>query len=256
MKRQLAFLLLTLFCLQQTQTVAQVTTPIADNIKTLQAKVNGAWGEPPVLLFGGSNWLEVSFDDLQHNFVRYEYNIIHCNADWTESDLIQNEYMNGFNGQRIEDYDVSMNTMMDYNHYKFTIPNNEVQLKLSGNYRIDIINDDKDDELVAQVFFSVLEPKVSVNIKVSGNTDIDTWNSHQQLDFTVNYQGYRVQTPAEDFYPVIMQNHRWDNRVSGIKPSYLRNGELVYTHNQSLIFEGGNEYRRFEILRRPALICA
>lgn len=248
MKKQLVFLLLTLFSLQQLQTVAQVTTPLVDNIKTLQAKVNGTWGEPPVLLFGGSNWLEVSFDDLQHNFVRYEYNIIHCNADWTESDLIQNEYMNGFNGQRIEDYEVSMNTMMDYNHYKFTIPNKEVQLKLSGNYRIDIINDDNDDELVAQVFFSVLEPKVSVSIKVSGNTDIDTWNSHQQLDFSVNYQGYRVQTPAEDFYPVIMQNHRWDNRVSGVKPSYLRNGELVYTHNKSLIFEGGNEYRRFEIL--------
>ncbi len=227
---------------------AQITTPLVSNIKTLQVKLNGEWGEPPVMLYGGSSFIEISFDDLQHSFVRYEYNIIHCNADWTESDLIPSEYMDGFNGQRIEDYIVSMNTTMEYNHYSFRIPNNEVQLKLPGNYRIDIINDDNDDELVAQAFFSILEPHVSIRMEVSGNTDIDTWDSHQQLDFTVNYLGYHVQNPIEDFYPVIMQNRRWDNCVTDIRPTYMRNGELVYTHNKKLIFEGGNEYRRFEIL--------
>ena len=227
---------------------AQVTTPLVSNIKTLQVKLNGEWGEPPVMIYGGSNFIEISFDDLQHNFVRYEYNIIHCNADWTESELIPSEYMDGFNGQRIEDYIVSMNTTMEYNHYSFRIPNNDVQLKLPGNYRVDIINDDNDDELVAQAFFSILEPRVSIRMEVSGNTDIDTWNSHQQVDFTVNYLGYHVQNPIEDFYPVIMQNRRWDNCVTDIRPTYMRNGELVYTHNKQLIFEGGNEYRRFEIL--------
>lgn len=227
---------------------AQVTTPMVNNIKTLQVKLDGEWGEPPVMILGGSHFIEISFDDLQHNFVRYEYNIIHCNADWTVSGLIPSEYMDGFNGQRIEDYIVSMNTTMEYNHYSFRIPNNDVQLKLAGNYRIDIVNDDNDDELVAQAFFSILEPRVSIRMEVSGNTDIDTWNSHQQLDFTINYLGYHVQNPIEDFYPVIMQNRRWDNRVTDIRPTYMRNGELVYTHNRQLIFEAGNEYRRFEIL--------
>ena len=227
---------------------AQVNKVYVPNIRTLQASLNGEWGEPPILLLGGRSYLEISFDDLQHNYVRYEYNIVHCNADWTESDLIPTEYMNGFNGQQIEDYAVSMNTTMEYNHYTFCIPNNDIQLTISGNYRIDITNDDNGDELVAQVFFSILEPRVGINIDVSGNTDIDTWESHQQVDFTVNYQGYRVQTPTEDFYPVILQNRRWDNCVSGIRPTYIRANELVFTHNRELIFEGGNEYRRFEIL--------
>ena len=228
--------------------MGQVNTVLVPNIHTLQANLNGEWGEPPVLLHGGSSVLEISFDDLQHNFVRYEYNIVHCNADWTESDLIPTEYMTGFNGQPIEDYEVSMNTMMEYNHYTFTIPNEQVQLTLSGNYRIDIINDDDDDQIVAQVFFSLLEPRVGISINVSGNTDIDTWESHQQVDLTVNYQGYRLQTPSEDLYVVVTQNRRWDNRAEDIRPTYLRAGELIYTHNPKLIFEGGNEYRRFEIL--------
>ena len=202
-KIHLSFIFFTIFLLSTvngrwSMANAQITTPLVNNIKTLQVKLGGEWGEPPVMILGSSNFIEISFDDLQHNFVRYEYNIIHCNADWTESELISSEYMDGFNGQRIENYTVSMNTTMEYNHYTFRIPNQDVQLKLSGNYRIDIVNDDNDDELVAQAFFSILEPRVGIRMEVSGNTDIDTWNSHQQVDFTVSYMGYHVQNPIEE----------------------------------------------------------
>ena len=234
------------FCLSLT-VQAQTNDIFVETLKTLQVKLNGEWGEPPVLLLGGENFLEVSFDDLQHTYVRYTYSIVHCNADWTPSDLIVSEYMDGFNDQRIDDYEQSMNTRMEYNHYYFTIPNDEVSLKLSGNYRIDIFEDGR-EEPVAQACFCVFEPRVSINISASGNTDIDTWQSHQQVDFKVNYQNYNVQNPIEDLKAVVLQNRRWDNHVENIRPTYLRSNELVFTHNRQLIFEAGNEYRRFEIL--------
>ena len=226
---------------------AQTNETYRENIKTLQVKLNGEWGEPPVLLLGSDNYVEISFDDLQPGYVRYTYNIVHCNADWTPSELITSEYMDGFTDQRIEDYEPSMNTMMEYNHYSFTIPNDELRLKLAGNYRVDIYEDGR-DEAVARACFSVLEPHVSIGISASGNTDIDTWAQHQQVDFRVNYQGYSVQNPTSDLLPVVVQNRRWDNHVEGLRPTYMRGQELIYTHNRSLIFEAGNEYRRFEIL--------
>ena len=233
-----------LFCLYSS---AQTNRIFSDRIKTLQVKLNGEWGEAPVLLLRGDNYLEISFDDLQHSYVRYTYTLTHCNADWTQSDLIVNEYMDGFNDQRIDDYDPSRNTMMEYNHYTFFVPNEELKLKASGNYRIDIF-EDGEDEPIAQACFSVLEPRVSIGIEGSGNTDIDTWAQHQQLDIRVNYQNYNVQNPVSDLMPVVLQNRRWDNHVEGIRPTYLRTNELIYTHNRDLIFEAGNEYRRFEIL--------
>ncbi|MCM1311383.1 MAG: DUF5103 domain-containing protein [Bacteroides sp.] len=234
-------------CVATGQIAAQENAVFADNLKSIQVEVNGEWGSPPVMLLGGGNFVEVSFDDLQHSYVRYTYRIVHCNADWTPSDLLESEYLNGFNGNRIEEYEQSMNTAMEYNHYSVCIPNEDIKLLVSGNYRMDIY-EDGEDEPVARACFSVLEPRVGVDIMVSGNTDIDTNKSHQQLSFHINYQGYQANNPQEEFKPVVCQNRRWDNSVSGVRPTYMRMDQLIYSHNRQLIFNAGNEYRRFEIL--------
>lgn len=230
------------------KSTAQTNGTFIDNLKTLQVKANGEWGEPPVILMGGSNFVEISFDDLQHDYVRYTYTITHCNSDWQQSELYDGDYMTGINGNTvIDEYDQSMNTEMMYNHYSFTLPNEEHHLLVSGNYRVDIYEDDNDSP-VATACFSVIEPKIGIDISVSANTDIDTYQTHQQVDFNINYQNYITSNPEAEFIPVVLQNHRWDTHVYGVKPTYLRNNQLVYTHNRNLIFNAGNEYRRFEIL--------
>lgn len=216
-------------------------------LKTLQVKVNGEWGEPPVMLLGGHQWVEISFDDLQASYQRYTYAITHCNADWTQSDLLTSEYMTGFNDQRIDDYEPGMGTEMDYCHYTFTLPNDDVHLLVSGNYRIDIF-EDGGDEPVAQACFSIIEPHVGVDIEVSGNTDIDSYATHQQVSFAVNYSGYPVSNPVTDFKYQVLQNRRWDTHVTDLRPSLMQVSRLIFNHNRALIFPAGNEYRRFEIL--------
>ena len=230
---------------------SQVNVSYADNIRTIQAMVNGKWGEPPVMLLGSGQYIDISFDDMQHDYVRYIYRITHCNADWEPSGLYEGDYMTGINGSTIiETYEQSVNTEMMYNHYSFRLPNATHSLLLSGNYQVDIYDEDDEEDPVATVCFSILESKVGIDIKLSANTDIDSYQSHQQVDLTINYQTLTTSNPEAELIPVVMQNHRWDNKVSNIKPSYLRPNQLVYTHNRSLIFTAGNEYRRFEILNQ------
>lgn len=230
-------------------THSQVTASYASNIRTVRTLVNGSWEEPPVMMLGGGNNIEISFDDLQHEYVRYTYRITHCNADWTPSLLHDGDYMTGINGVSvIDDYEPSMNTEMLYIHYQFYLPNENHKLLLSGNYKVDIFSDDDDNHPVATACFSILEPKVGVEVKVSGNTDIDTYQTHQQVDFNINYPALNVINPESEFIPVVRQNRRWDNHVTNLKPTYLRNHQLVYTHNQTLIFHAGNEFRRFYTL--------
>lgn len=228
---------------------AQENGIFVDNLKTLQVKLNGEWGEQPVMLLGGANFMEISFDDLQHNFVRYTYTITHCNADWKQSELIRSEYMDGFDDNRIEDYEQSMNTEMEYNHYSFTLPNEDVKLLVSGNYIVNIF-EDGEDEPVARACFSIVEPRVGIAIEVNGNTDIDTYQSHQQVSFGINYNGFPVRNAVDELIPVVRQNNRWDNAAFNLKPTYMRVNEMIYEHNRSLIFDAGNEFRRFEILDR------
>lgn len=226
---------------------AQESAVFADNLKSIHVEMNGLWDSDPVVMLGGRNHVLISFDDLQHDYVRYTYNIVHCNADWRQSELLVSDYMDGFNGSRIENYSPSMNTAMMYNHYTLTLPNEDVRLKVSGNYRVEIFEDDE-DEPVAQACFSVLEPRVGIDIEVSSNTDIDTYRSHQQVSFNINYSTYAVNHPETELMPVVVQNRRWDNHVSDLHPTYLRTRSLVFNHNPRLIFPAGNEYRRFEIL--------
>lgn len=241
--------LLIIISLQTNSVLAQENGVYIDNLKSIQVKVNGEWGKQPVMMLGGRNFVEISFDDLQHNYVRYTYSITHCNADWKQSDLLHSEYMTGFEDNRIEDYDQSLNTEMEYNHYSFTLPNEDVKLLVSGNYIVNIF-EDGEDEPVARACFSILEPHVGIAMSVTNNTDIDTYQSHQQLSFSINYNGFPVRNAIDELIPVVRQNNRWDNAVFNLKPKFMRVNEMIYEHERNLIFEAGNEYRRFEILDR------
>jgi hypothetical protein len=137
---------------------------------------------------------------------------------------------------------------MLYNHYRFRLPNRDHRLLLSGNYKVDIYEEMDTEDPVATVCFSIIEPVVGIDMKVSSNTDIDTYMNHQQVEFSINYQTLTTSNPETELIPVVMQNRRWDTRVSSLKPTFMRPNQLVYNHNRALIFPAGNEYRRFEIL--------
>ena len=79
------------------------------------------------------NTLEISFDEMSHDVHQYSYRVLHCQRDWTESDISSYEYVDGFTTADIVDYEHSMNTQQAYTHYTFTFPNEDLQLKASGN---------------------------------------------------------------------------------------------------------------------------
>ncbi len=226
---------------------AQENICFSPQIKTLQVKVDGEWGTDPVMQLRRGNYVEISFDDLQASYQRFRYSITHCDADWQPSDLTVSEYMTGFNDCQLDDYEPAMGTEMNYCHYTLTLPNEENQLLVSGNYKVSVYSDET-DSVVAQACFSVIEPHVGVDISVSSNTDIDTYAQHQQVSFAVNYSGYHISDPVGEMKYIVMQNRRWDSHASGLRPSSMQVNKLIFEHNRSLIFPAGNEYRRFEML--------
>lgn len=226
---------------------AQFARSLSSNISSLQMLLNDDWVKPPVITLGSDDELLFSFDELSHTYKRFTYHITHCNADWTPSDMHVIDYIDGFNDRTIDEWENSVTTTQLYTHYEFTLPNDDVRLKISGNYKVEIFDDENNETPVAVFAFAVLDPKLRVSAKISGNTDIDTNASHQQLSFDVHYAGYNVMSPATDIKPIIYQNRRPDNSVSGIKPTYTTSTSLQYVYNENLIFRAGNEYRRFEL---------
>lgn len=226
---------------------AQFARSYQPSVRTPQVLLNGEWGAPPVMRLGSDDVMYFSFDEMSHIYHRYTYRVVHCNADWSSSDLLEIDYLDGFNDVVIEEWENSVNTTQLYTHYEFRIPNSEVSLKVSGNYRVEVFDDESDDETPVVAFeFSVAEPLTFVEATVSGDTDISFNEGHQQLSFKVSYPSF-VTSPASELKPVVYQNRRRDNFVSGITPTYITGGRVEYVHNNRLIFDAGNEYRRFEV---------
>jgi len=207
--------------------------------------VAGDWERPPVIDMTTNETIEFSFDEMSHQYHRYTYYLQHCDSQWEPSDILESDYLDGFNDQPIDDWQNSMNTTFDYTHYRLVIPNNEVRLKISGNYRVSIREDGRE---VAFFKFCMTEGKTLLSAKISGNTDIDTHDSHQQMDLTVNYGSLTVRDPAKELYTVVMQNRRTDNAVFNPTPTYDAGNRLTYEHCRQLIFTAGNEFRRFEVV--------
>ena len=224
-----------------------MTGVLQSNIKTLQIYPDGDPLSHPVIELNSPSTFLVQFDEMSHNIRNYSYQILHCNEDWTQSALSSNEYLNGFPTADITDYNLSLNTTVLYTNYSFTVPNDYMTFTKSGNYVIQIYEDGQQDKPIAQACFSIVEPKVNISANVRGNTDTELNKRLQQIDFDINLDGYTVRNPQEEIKVVVRQNNRADNQVRGIKPTYVKSNGLSYANNRELIFEGGNEYHRFDI---------
>lgn len=224
------------------------TEVFSNRVKSLQAKVAGELISEPYIELDGDRRLEVSFDVLNHTQGRYAYSIIHCDADWKPSVLTPIEYMDGFQGMTIEDYSPSFNTTVSYMNYRLFLPNDNIRFKVSGNYLLQIYEEEKPDQIVCTVRFGVYEPLIGIDAVVSGNTDISLNREHQQVSFQIDRKGVTVNYPQTELKVYVYQNNRTDNAVKNVQPQIITNNRLTYEHIRELIFEAGNEYRRFEFL--------
>ena len=221
-----------------------------NRIKSLQVVAGGRWLDMPIITLNSGEIINISFDDMTHEYHRYMYKIEHCEADWTPSEnLFESDYINGFASDNpIEDSQESLNTNELYTHYKLKLPNERCQIKLSGNYKVTIYDENNDNEKMLEAFFMVNENMVALSMASTTNTDYDINESHQQLSIQLNYGNLKVTDWQKEIKTVIMQNGRWDNAVISPTPQYIMPDGLKWEHNKSLIFNGGNEYRKFEML--------
>ena len=217
-------------------------------IKSLQAVVNQDFLSPAVMRLHTDDILQIAFDELSHDYHRYAYTIERCEADWTPSEeVFESDWLEGFNAIVIDDHEQSVNTIIPYTHYQLQIPNDQCRLKMSGNYRLHIIDDESQQEL-ACVEFMVTDQTMSLFMEASTNTDIDHNISHQQLSISLNYNNHIVTNPQEQIRMVVRQNDREDNSRLHVSPSFIQANGLRWQHHQQLIFDAGNEYHKYEVL--------
>ena len=234
---QFCLLMAGFFCFAQE--MKEVLPPF--HIKTISFTQSGQNAIP---LFRLGDSFELQFDDLHGDEEDYYYRIAHCDYDWQPSQLSKNEYLSGFDDQRIINYMNSFNALQIYSHYKVSFPNQFTQLKVSGNYVISILNDDK--EVVFSRKFILYEDLVSVPMQIKKARDVSQIQYKHNLDFAIKSASINFQSPLQNVKVFLFQNGKINQGIRNIKPMYTIGNDLIYKYNNETQFWAGNEYLFFE----------
>ncbi len=235
------FQTMVLFCF--TLATAQVENEIVPpyNIKTVSFVQNN---QNVVPIFQLGDTFQLQFDDLYGNDASYFYEIIHCDYNWNPSDLQKRDYLQGFDNQRIQESSNSFNCLQIYTHYSLPFPNSTTQLKISGNYMLRILNEDK--EVVFSRKLMVYEDLVSVPIQIKRARTVTNLESKHNVEFTIKSNVINFQNPLKNIKTVLFQNGKFCNAISNISPQFTIGNDLIYKYDTLTQFWAGNEFLYFD----------
>jgi hypothetical protein len=236
--------ILFIFLLSAHFSFGQIENEVAPpfNIKTVSFIQNNQNGIPIYPLGSG---FQLQFDDLFGNEADYYYEVIHCDYNWIPSEIPKNEYLQGFDNQRIQNYTNSFNTLQIYSHYVLSIPNQHtLQLRISGNYMLKILNDDK--EVVFSRKFILYEDLATVPLQIKRARTVNNLEFKHNLEFSIKSKTINFQNPLKTVKVVLLQNGQFYNAIKNVAPQYTIGNDLIYKYDTETQFWAGNEFLYFE----------
>ncbi|WP_306643601.1 DUF5103 domain-containing protein [Sanyastnella coralliicola] len=200
----------------------------------------------PIIDLNSPAQLELRFDDLHGGFKDYWISVTHCDYEWNDSDLLASEYIQGFQELMINDIEQSFNTVQNYTNYAINWPNDMSKPMLSGNYILKVYEEGYEEEPVFTRRIVVTEQLSRFRPQVKASTIVADRRYRQEVDFDLIEAEYKLYDPYSDLEVAILQNHRWDNAITGLKPVFMKGTELVYDFDEENNFDGLNEFRWFD----------
>lgn len=213
----------------------------ADYIKSVGFMSNNR-AVNPFFQLGDSFTLQ--FDDLYGDDSDYYYRVKAYDYDWKPSKLKQIDYIDGLDRQRILTYENSFNTLQGYTNYKVTLPTSRYRITKSGNYVLEIYN--QDDEVVIRRKFVLYENAVNVPIQIKRARNLDFIETKQNVEFSVLLGEAVYQNPIQNIKVAIFQNGRWDSFIRDIKPQYTMGNDLIYKYDEPTQFWASNQFLNFD----------
>jgi hypothetical protein len=128
-----------------------------------------------------------------------------------------------------------------------------MRLTKSGNYLLIVYENDDPEQVVITRRFMVYEDFVTPGIAPKRATLTQNMDTHQEINFTINHGGYTIPDPQKDLKVAVLQNQRWDNAITNLKPQFIGNGILTYNFDEENNFPGGNEFRFFDVKNLQSL---
>lgn len=232
-----------------TRVFSQVPEQVyAPTIKSVQLFSYGNQLGYPIIRLGSSDQLELHFDDLDANVKNYSYTFQLCNADWTPAVLSHFDYIKGFSQVRLTTYRISSIAFTRYTHYQAVLPDRNCVPSRSGNYILKVFLNGDTSQLAFTRKMLVVQDMAAISAQIQQPFNGQYFKSHQKIQFKVNLnEGLDVVNAQQQIKVTLMQNMRWDNAISNMRPTFFSRRTLEYNTENEAIFPAGKEWRWLDL---------
>ncbi len=197
----------------------------------------------PILSLSSADKLELNFDDLDADVKYYYYTFELRNADWSAVQMSFFDYVKGFTQVRINTYRNSSISLTRYTHYQATLPDRNSYPTKSGNYILKVFVNGDTSQLAFTKRFLVVDSKLAIGATILQPTNQQYFQTHHRLQVQVSTSGIDIRYPQQQLKLNIVQNYRWDNRLSVNSPTFVRPESVQYNNEMEMIMPAGKEWR-------------
>lgn len=246
MKKYILFIVaIVVFNIVFSQTLPDVVN--YPNIKSIKLFQQNNQESLPIINLNSSDLLELHFDDLDGYIKNYYYTYQLCNADWSEANLSNFDYIKGFTQNRIIQSRPSSITLSKYVHYQVTLPEKNCMPSKSGNYLLKIFLNGDAENMVFTKRMYVLQTIAPIGLQILQPFDNNLYRTHQKVQFSINTTQLNLYNPNQQLKVTLLQNQRWDNAKTNLQPAFMRENFFEYNGEQDCIFPAGKEYRWLDL---------
>ena len=219
------------------------------DVKTVLFYCENAEQEMPVLTLGENRRMALQFDMLGDEPLHLRYTLFHCDARWQRDDLQPYEFMTGFETGIIEGYDFSFTTLVPYVHYHQTVPDRYANFLVSGNYILSVSLEDEPDSILFTRRFCVSEQGVGIKANLTKPYDGMSIDRRQEVDVKVESGEWKTTSVSlrPEYLQVLVQQNRRQDNARWLSFSGYDGTALCYRYRQENIFDGGNNFRFFDV---------
>lgn len=216
-------------------------------VKTVSLELNGVSLARPMMRLNSRDRLVLRFDVLESEPQNFRYRLHHCDRQWRVDDAAPFDFINGFEEEAIVNYQHSFTTQQEYVNYNQSLPPENSDLILSGNYVVEVFLEEQPDSVILTRRFCVFEDIVDIQLSVDKplHASGDVWRD-QEVNVSVAMRpDIFIANPTSSLTVTVQQNQRTD-AVHTLPFSGYEGQTLMYRWQQANLFPGGNCFRFFD----------
>ncbi len=211
-------------------------------IRSIQLYKSGNERSAPIIQLKSGETVTLEFDYMETDARQFIVQVSHRTPQWEESILSRNFYQEGLIEDQITESYLSRSQKPSFQHYTYQFPNEDIQLKTSGNYLLTVFNYNTGRTLFSLPFF-VHEDKGNLSTSVQHiPAPPKSIHRYNQLFGVYRYPDF-VTMPQFDLSFYFVKNQFWGRyKKAGVVQSVQNKVDFHVTRDESFISDYGFKF--------------